>query len=538
MPMLPRRRVPRFGVAVASGVLASVFLVALIVAFEQVGSRAQQAAALEASCPAPGPPRSVRREGPGAGPPTTVGVQASVCSRELVRNVPESFLGISTEYWALPLFEHHSVQLARVLSLLKVPGGGPLILRVGGASADQTFWDPSAKFVPRWAFALTPIWFRQTRRLISRVGARLILDLNFITGTPAVAAHLAVAAQQQLPHGSIAAFEVGNEPDLYDRAYWLKTLKRQGLAPGNIPAAVSPGSYVAAFQQYARVLARVAPGVALAGPAVAHPGIEVGWISTLLRAPHPGLGIVSGHMYPYSACARPSSASYPTIARLLSETATEGLVRRVRAAVRLARRAGLPFRLTELNSVTCGGLRHVSNSFATALWAPDALFELLRAGVDGVNVHVREDAVNGAFALRQRGLIARPLLYGLLLFARTLGPDAELVRVRVRAPASLHLKVWAVRLGGDVLHVLLIDKGDESATVHLALTATDSATVQRLLAPSVSARSDVTLDGQHLSLAERWQGVPATEKVRPGAAGYEVAVPPFSAALLSVRLDP
>jgi hypothetical protein len=31
----------------------------------------------------------------------------------------------------------------------------------------------------------------------------------------------------------------------------------------------------------------------------------------------------------------------------------------------------------------------VSDTFATALWAPDALFELLRAGIDGVNVHVR-----------------------------------------------------------------------------------------------------------------------------------------------------
>jgi hypothetical protein len=33
-----------------------------------------------------------------------------------------------------------------------------------------------------------------------------------------------------------------------------------------------------------------------------------------------------------------------------------------------------------INSVTCGGVRGVSNTLVTALWAPDALFELRRRG--------------------------------------------------------------------------------------------------------------------------------------------------------------
>ena len=43
----------------------------------------------------------------------------------------------------------------------------------------------------------------------------------------------------------------------------------------------------------------------------------------------------------------------------------------------LAHGAGLRFRLDEVNSVTCGGTRGVSDTFATALWAPDALLSLL-----------------------------------------------------------------------------------------------------------------------------------------------------------------
>ena len=98
------------------------------------------------------------------------------------------------------------------------------------------------------------------------------------------------------------------------------------------------------------------------------------------------------------------------------------------------RRAGLPFRLTEVNSVTCGGVTGVSNTFATALWAPDTLFELLRAGVDGVNVHVRTDAINAAFAFKRDELVARPLLYGLIDVPPCAGHRSQLcVGVQVRA---------------------------------------------------------------------------------------------------------
>ncbi len=56
--------------------------------------------------------------------------------------VPSSFFGISTEYWALPLFERNMPAFERVLSLLHVTGDGPLVLRIGGDSADHSFWSP------------------------------------------------------------------------------------------------------------------------------------------------------------------------------------------------------------------------------------------------------------------------------------------------------------------------------------------------------------------------------------------------------------
>jgi Glycosyl hydrolase family 79 C-terminal beta domain len=178
----------------------------------------------------------------------------------------------------------------------------------------------------------------------------------------------------------------------------------------------------------------------------------------------------------------------------------------------------------------------VSNSFATALWAPDALFELLRAGLDGVNIHVRTDAINAAFTIGGHGLGARPLLYGMILFSRTLSSDPRLVQSTLREDPALHLKAWAVRVSGGIMHVLLINKGAEAANVHVELPASGPARVERLLAPSAASVSGVTLAGQRLGSDGRWHGRRVVQTVARGAGGYQVTVPATSAALLSVRL--
>jgi hypothetical protein len=459
----------------------------------------------------------------------------TISSQDRVTSVPGSFLGISTEYWALPVYERHLLPFERVLSLVHAPGGGPLILRIGGDSADHTFWDPKMRKVPSWVFKLTPRWLRRTSRVVRRVGVRLILDLNLVTDSPPIAALWAQTAETDLPRGSIVGFEIGNEPDIYSRLYWLAVTSRAKLDAGVLPVRFTASSYTRDFHLYAHMLRQIAPSVPLVGPALANPGLDANWVSRLLGGARRSLGMVSAHRYPYSGCVKPSSPQYPTITRLLSEHASAGMAQSVERSARLAHRAGLPFRLTELNSVTCGGRPGVSDTFATALWAPDALFELLRVGVDGVNVHVRENAINAAFAMTRSGLEARPLLYGLILFARTLGPDPELVHLQVQGGFP-GLKVWAVRVHGDRLHVLLIDKGKDPVRVFLRHSPSGPATIQRLLAPSAGSRSGVTLDGQWLAQDGSWQGHAADQTVSPETHGYQLTIPRMSAALVDVHL--
>jgi Glycosyl hydrolase family 79 C-terminal beta domain len=453
--------------------------------------------------------------------------------------VPSSYFGLSTEYWALPLFERNMPVFERVLSLLHVQGGGPLVLRIGGDSADHSFWTPKAKRMPGWAFALTPSFLARLRALVQRDRVRLIIDLNLVTDTPLTAATWAHAAETSLPRGSIVGFEVGNEPDLYERSYWLAALDRSPLRSAALPLELTPSTYVEDFAAYARVLGEGAPDIPLVGPAVAHPRISVRFISTLIEDERSELGEVTGHLYPYSACVKnPHASGYPTVAHLLSWTASGGLAKDVAGAVAAAHAAGLRFRLTEINSVTCGGKAGVSNTFATALWAPDALFTLMRAGVDGTNLHVRAYAINAPFSLTRRGLTPRPLLYGLILFTRMLGPQARLVRVHMTHPRLLNLSAWAVRVRGGILHVLVLDKSNRTVRVDLHLPATGPGTVQRLLAPSASSTAGETLDGQRLGPDGTWIGTRRTETITRGDHGYVLTVPQRSAALVAVRIGP
>jgi hypothetical protein len=452
--------------------------------------------------------------------------------------VPRSFFGLSTEYWGLPRYERRMRVFERILSAIHVRGDGPLILRVGGDSADHSYWEPIERAMPIRAFELTPSWLQRTRSLVRGTGLRLILDLNLVANSTAMAEQWARAATAALPRGTIVGFEVGNEPDLYHRELWyrLVTLARVDVGRAIALPRFSASTYVRGFSAYARALAGVAPGVPLLGPAVANPSVAVSWVASLLAREHRAVGMVTAHRYPLSQCAFPGSPRVPTIPRVLSERASAGMARTVRAAVVLAHRAGLKFRLTELNSVTCGGTPGVSDTFATALWAPDALFELLRNRVDGVNIHVRDDSFNAPFPLTSGGVQVRPLLYGMILFARTLGPHARLLPAHVHGRRSVHLKVWAVRVAGHTLRVLVINKGTRAANVDLRLSASGTATVERLLAPSASARSGVTLAGQSLNGNAEWQHPLALETLRHSARGYRVTMPGASAALVSVPL--
>ena len=530
-----RRRTMRLVSLAVALVTAAALLVPLALPDRDGISRAV------AGSPGPSVATTTSSPDPASGPtPAPPQATLTIAANADTTPVPSSFFGISTEYWALPLFDRNMPVFERVLASLHVRGDGPLVLRIGGDSADQSFWRPRWRRMPEWAFALTPAFLARLKALVLRDRVKLIVDLNLVTtDTPLSAAAWARAAETSLPHGSIVGFEVGNEPDLYSRRHWVATLARSPLQADTLPFELTPSTYVQDFAEYARVIGEQAPDIPLVGPAVAHSRVGLPFITALIEDERPELGAVSGHLYPYSACVKhPRARDYPTVARLLSRAAASAFSSDIAPAVEVAHAVGLKFRLTEFNSVTCGGKPGVSDSFATALWAPDALFTAMRAGADGANLHVRANAINAPFAISRGGLTARPLLYGLLLFTRTLGPQARLVRVHLSGARSLDLSAWAVRVRGDILHVLLIDKGSRAVRVALRLPASAPASVQRLLAPSPYSRYGVTLAGRQLNYKGEWTGAPRIQTITAGPRGYSLMLSRRSAALMSVSLAP
>jgi hypothetical protein len=451
--------------------------------------------------------------------------------------LPRSFFGFSIEVWDAMHDARYLALFKRAVGLVRVPGDGPFVLRVGGNSTDQSYWHSPLPTGRPMAFELRGNWLRSVSAIVRALHAKMILGLNAISRSASMASSEAHAVLRALPAHSVAGFEIGNEPDLYSYRFRVQFAADShsiiGLAAQD--RIFSVGGYVHTFSAYAAALHRLAPTTPLVGPAVSNPLRGLRWLTDLVHRDRSSVGLLTAHRYPLSACVHnPRSPVYPTIARLLSPAASAGMARYVAPAVALAHRSGLKFRLTEFNSVTCLGRLGVSNTFATALWAPDAIFQMLRAHVDGVNLHLRIDSPNAPFVLGPGGFDARPAFYGLVAFTHTLGPGARLTPLAVRGAT---LSAWGVRVRGDQLRVLIIDKSSRGARVTLRLRgAHGEATVQRLLAPSVAAEQGVTFDGQWLNAEGHWVGRKVMQRVAHHRGGYAVSVPPYSAALVTVPL--
>lgn len=472
------------------------------------------------------------------GAPSAAPVTVTAALSTAVRaRLPRAFLGLSVEYWDLPLFASHPSIMRSVLGLLRVPGDGSVLLRVGGDSADQAYWGRSPKLrLSPWPYRITGQWLRTLGSLVRSSHAKVLLDLNLAAGSPRMAARFARATLRQLPRRSVAGFEIGNEPDIYHHWIDYHLLGRAGqfVAPSGWDR-YSPSAYARWFSRYALALVRVARHIPLAGPATAYPLHGLPWERALVARERGWLGLLTIHRYPLTACAHPRAQDFSTIARVLSPRISAGLVPATAPDLRLARREGLPLRMDELNSVTCEGRRGVSNTFASALWAPDALFSLWKAGLSGANIHVRQAAPNGAFSMSRSGVDARPLLYGLALFARAAGHRGALARLKVGRDVG-SVRLWAVR-SGRRLNLLVMDKGAHPADLMLRAPSRAPALVQRLTAPRVGATSGVTLAGQTLGPDGRWLGTRILQRLSRGPGGrYHLLVGPYSAALISFRI--
>ncbi len=457
-----------------------------------------------------------------------------------LQRIPSSYLGLSVEDNELPRYERHTQSFAALLAALRPPGeNAPVSLRVGGESADSSFWQPdatravAATYRQGHPFLLTPRWMSRLAELVRQAGANVILDLNLAAHSPKMAADVAAAARSALPRRGLAQFEIGNEPDLYARS--LIGLERaNGSNRYRWARRFTIHNYISLFDAYTRAIAAAVPGARFAGPSgmSRSPRLVQTLVSSRVRR---RVSLVTAHNYPpFAGCALPGDPKYPRAVAYLRDSVSAGVAHSEHYVVDAARQGGLRVRLTEMGSAVCGGVAGRTDTFATALWAPDMLFNLLAVGVQGVNIHLRGNGfLNTALNFTRHGIYAEPLFYGLTLFARTLGPGARLQQVTTSGGSPL-LKVWAVRLGDGSRRLLYINKSDRDTYVRVRAGRGVPAQLERLSAPSITANRTVTLAGQRLESDGLWHGTLDTRTVNASRGFYRVFVPAFSAALLSV----
>jgi hypothetical protein len=265
----------------------------------------------------------------------------------------------------------------------------------------------------------------------------------------------------------------------------------------------------------------------------------MGDLSELLQA-EPGLRLVTFHRYPTRGCeGNPATGYYASIPNLLSDSSSAGLAQQVASFVGAAHANGLPFRLDELNSASCAGKRGVSDTFASALWVLDTLFNMQAVGVDGVNIHTLPGSAYEPFTITQRrgrwSAFVRPLYYGLLMFTRAFPPGAR--QLQLSAPAG-PLKAWATQAPDGHVRVVLVNKDPVSpVTVRVQLPGPQTpATTEALRAPSVGSTSGVTLGGQTFGPTTTSGQLAADQHpptVQPVLGYYVVDVPAGSALMLT-----
>ena len=461
------------------------------------------------------------------------------------RPVAADFLGLSLEYRSIPALTGSVqssvnpvlVQLIRNL----VPRGRP-VFRIGGQSTDRTWW-PAGGI--RWplgvTYSLTPRWMASALALAQATDARLILGVGLEANRPRVAALEARQLLRGLGRRYVAAFEIGNEPELYSVVPWYRKLhgapipwySQLGLPVFSRPPGYSPDAF---YREFSRTL-RLLPRLPIAGPAA---GL-VPWLDGFRHflTPASRVRIVTWHAYGLNQCVTlPASPRYPTVPNLLSPLTSRGIVDGISPYVALAHRVGATFRIDEMNSVTCNGRLGVSDTFASALWLMDSLFTIAAGGVDGVNIHTFQDAANGLFDFdRSHGQwegSVHPLYYGLMMFAQAAPPGSRLLQIR-SGPQD-EVRAWATRAPDHRIRVLLINDSLRRSALALVRppVAAGAASIERLRASSAYSTQGVTLGGESFGTrtGTGLLAAPQPRVLAPRSGAYAVTLPAASAALV------
>jgi hypothetical protein len=388
------------------------------------------------------------------------------------------FLGLAYEKQSLltPLFAD-----SNLLGLFQRLGSG--VLRIGGASVDQSVWTADGQ--GHTPGQVAPSDVDALASFLRATGWSCIYGINLggsATGatTPALAAAEVAYVAQQLG-SALLGVELGNECEAYGSSFYA----------GNWSVEI----FEALWQQYRSAIVAVTPGAPLCGPA-AGSNLDT-WTLPF------GEYVTSSQISLLTQQTTRGPVSTASVDDLITPDAalsTELLMLHYGA-----QSIDVPFRIDGLRSYDDGGAPGVSNSYAAALWVIDTIFQTALAGGSGINLQCGGQQPGTAIADNNGVVLGpQPVFYGALLAA--MAGTGNLLSTQLSAGA-LNATAYALQTA-DGMSVLLVNK-DATENLELSIVlpqAMSSATLQQMTqlsagatAPSLAALSGVSIQGARVA---------------------------------------
>jgi Glycosyl hydrolase family 79, N-terminal domain len=478
-----------------------------------------------------------RQTGWGA-PVSSVSVRLTLDPHRRGNPISEDFTGLSYETAQLgdpTFFSPANTELIGFIGRLGHSG----VLRIGGNTSEYSYWTPQGAppeseaererneanvleqavgpdtgHGPAQHRKITAESVQNLAAFVEATGWKLIYGLNMGTEDADTAAAEAGYVMHTVGERLIA-FQLCNEPDLF---------YRNGLRKSDYNYA----QFAKEWQHFYEVIRQKVPSAPFAGPDTA---FNNEWLVPFAKQFKKEVAFLSQHYYAEGPPTDPSM----TIERLLRPNPK--LQAEFQGMAETKAESNLPFRLAETNSCYQGGKQGVSNTFASALWGADLMYQLATAGGVGINFH------GGGYGWYTpvagtvpNGFLARPIYYGMLLFAQAGSGyliDAHLDHSQQLPLLTAYGLVNDSPQGDNSVKAVVFNKDPERA-VHMTVDCGGGATqarALRLIAPRLDDTTDVTLGMNPVGPSGAWTGHKEPLAIHNGAASLEL--PPGSAVLVS-----
>ena len=429
---------------------------------------------------------------------------------DTIATIPQGFLGFGYETSAVAQANYFTARNERLLRLYGNLGREGLI-RIGGNVSDHTRFLPEAAPAAKTEREVTII---NQKNLIDlgdfarAAGWKVMWGLNLGTGTREQAVDEAVAVQDAL-NDQLHSFEIGNEVDL------MRKFSRDF------------GAYHAAYVDYKNAIRQRLPHAPFSGPDVAG---NLAFVEKFVAAESSDVKLITHHYY--RSGARNRNATMENL--LLRDRAFDTRLEHLQA---LCADRRLEYRVNEVNSFSGGGKQGVSDTFASALWCLDFMFNVAAHGGSGVNMET--DINQLGFISHYSPIVhdaagvcaARPEYYALLAFS--LAGHGSLFKTNVAGAEEINLTAYATGDPGHIRFLTVINKDlTRDAAIECAVPAeSKSVHVLRLVAASPDAKAGVTFAGAAVGSDGSW--TPESGEAAPAADGVvHISIPHATAAVL------